>query len=172
MVDRVSLVVALARAVPRLPVSTNAQAEKALNKVVGLLATNLPLDRARALPNESIDHLKSALDDVMPITDLKKVSKLWDPKRTVPSTAARTDLARELSELLDGHRAPFNPTPRPLGETRAMEPQRREQLKRDLERFATPAQLKAVIKKWDRRAAISPDTGREALVKIVHQFLN
>lgn len=160
MVDRVSLIVALAGKMPPLSASTNVQAEKALNKVVALFMQQMPLAAARRVSGQTAWDLRAALDEVLTRAELKKVAKLWDPRRAVGDETSQRELAGELAELLDSEREPFDPTPRPLKEARALDAEARKKLKDEFTRFASRKQLNAVLKKWDKNARYPANTAR------------
>lgn len=172
MPDRVGLLSALASELPPLSDAANLEAEKALNKVIALFVSQLPLARARRMNGKAGRELRAALDQAMSYGELKKISKMWDPKRTVETSTSQTALVRELVELLDATREPFDPTPRPLQEARALDRAAQSALKDALKRFATRAQLNAILKKWDPRARYPADAPRQIVVQHLHELLD
>jgi hypothetical protein len=171
MVDRVSLIAGLAGELPPLSASANVQAEKALNKVIALFMQQMPLAAARRLTGPAAHDLRRALEDVLTRAELKTVSKLWDPKRAVGNETSQSELAGQLAELLDGDREPFDPSPRPLQEARALDTKSRERLKDGLVRFASRPQLNAILKKWDRSTVFAANVPRAAIVRHLCELL-
>ncbi|HPF23708.1 MAG TPA: hypothetical protein PK417_09530 [Hyphomonas sp.] len=71
-----------------------------------------------------------------------------ETKRTVPASNAHTELAQDLTDLMEGKRKPFVPTKLSLPQARSLGSD--EVLELRLERFATISQLKAILKKWEK----------------------
>lgn len=119
MLDRLSLVKELDREV-RLPAASSAKAAGLYDKLLALLVVELSLLEARNLGGSTRSALRTFIDGAMSMTDLKKLSKRWDPKRAIGRDTTQTEVRRSLCDLLDRKAEPYAPPPR----TRSSQPRR------------------------------------------------
>lgn len=150
MLDRIELIQGLNRLPLKMTATAHRAFEKTLDKAVGQMLFGLPLPAARAAPGSVRKAIAEALNESLVMADLKKVSKLWEPKRTVPAGVAHRDLAADLTDLMEGRREPFEPTKLSLNQAQALSSTAKAELVLGIQRFATLPQVKATLKKWDK----------------------
>tara|TARA_R110001599_G_scaffold24650_3_gene88874 strand:- start:548 stop:1111 length:564 start_codon:yes stop_codon:yes gene_type:complete len=155
MVDRIELVAELGALPLKLTSTAERGLEKTLNKAISQMLTGLELDAAKSAPGSVRKHVAQSLSDALTMAELKKVSKLWEPKRTVSAGVAHSELARDLVELLEGRRSPFVPTKLSLPQARSLGGVAKSELASGIQRFSTPPQLKSLLKSWDKHSALN-----------------
>jgi nucleoside-diphosphate-sugar epimerase len=74
--------------------------EKTLNKAISQMVVGLSLEAAKASPDSTRCAIATGFAEALGMTELKKVSKLWDPKRDVPASTAHVELAADLVALM------------------------------------------------------------------------
>ena len=163
MVDRIELVAELGALQLKLTSTAERGLEKTLNKAIGQMLTGLPLEAAKEAPGSVRSHIIQSFTDALTMAELKKVSKLWDPKRTVSSTLAHSDLAHDLKDLLNGKRSPFQPTKLSLPQALSLGDAEKSELVYGILRFCTTPQLKALLKKWDKHSEINKSSDPSAI---------
>jgi hypothetical protein len=150
MSDRIALLSELGKLPLKMNAASSRTLEKTLNKAIAAMLAGLPLDGAQSAPAATRRLISASFEDSLTMADLKKVSKLWEPKRTVPPSIAHTELARDLTDLMEGRRRPFVPTKFTLPQALSAGDGDCVDLVRGLERFAVAKDLKATLKKWDK----------------------
>lgn len=155
MVDRIELVTELGALPLKLTSTAERGLEKTLNKAISQMLTGLELDTAKSAPGSVRKHVAQSLSDALTMAELKKVSKVWEPKRTVPAGLAHSELARDLVELLEGRRSPFVPTKLSLPQARSLGGIAKSELASGIQHYCTSPQLKALLKKWDKHSDIN-----------------
>jgi hypothetical protein len=166
MVDRIPLIQSLSNVFPTLKPSAYRTTLAAADKLVTLLLGHTPLPMARACDEVVKTSLAQFLHESAGVRDLKVISKLWDPQRSVAADISNSDLARDLADLLCERRYPYAPTTLTLAEARALDAGAAQRLKRDLQHFASLTHVKAIKKRWDKHAEISNTSS----VKIVEHL--
>lgn len=165
MLDRIELIQGLNRLPLKMTGTAQRGLEKTLDKAVGQMLLGLPLPAARAAPSSVRKAISEGLNEALVMADLKKVSKLWEPKRTVAPGVAHGELAADLTDLMEGRREPFEPTKLSLIQARALGGSARAELVLGIQRFATLPQLKATLKKWDKASTV--DSAEKIRVRLV-----
>ena len=156
--------------------SLKASEEKALvgslNKALALALAGIELNDARECSTSVRKQIYSCLADCLTLSELKKVSKKWEPKRTVSSSIAQSELVEDLKQLAEREREPFVPSKLTLNAALSALPADRIALEQGIMRFATPAQLKSMLKKWDKHANapsnLSATQLRDQLLSLLH----
>jgi hypothetical protein len=174
MLDRIVLLSELNSLQVEMKATAQRALEKTLNKAIGQLLAGLPLAEAMSAPQTTRQLISIGFEESLTMAEIKKVSKLWEPKRTVPASIAHTELAQDLTDLMDGRRKPFVPTKLTLPQARSLGSADARELKLGLERFATAAQLKALLKKWDKHSALNkggkePEIRERLLSLLLHR---
>lgn len=168
MLDRVDLLRGLNTLPLRLTGPSRQALTKTLDKALGQMLAGLPLAAARAAPPPVRASVSEALYEALTMAELKKVSKLWEPKRTVAPGVAHSALAADLTDLMEGRREPFEPAKLTLAQARALAGPAKADLLLGIERFATLPQLKTILKKWDKAsAADTADRIRTRLLELL-----
>lgn len=165
MLDRIELIQGLNRLPLKMTGTAQRGLEKTLDKAVGQMLLGLPLPAARAAPSSVRKAISEGLNEALAMADLKKVSKLWEPKRTVAPGVAHGELAADLTDLMEGRREPFEPTKLTLIQARALGGSAKAELVLGIQRFATLPQLKATLKKWDK--ASTADTAEKIRARLL-----
>jgi hypothetical protein len=111
MLDRLYLLQELDRNV-RLSSANSVKAEALYEKLLSLIIAEMPLADARGLGAGQRAALRAFIEGAMAMSDLKKVVKRWDPKRTISKETTQTEVRRILVELLDRRREPHVPPPK------------------------------------------------------------
>ncbi|MEZ6002056.1 hypothetical protein [Hyphomonas sp.] len=171
MLDRIELI----SAVNGFPLKISATAQRALHKTLdkalGQMLVALPLEAAQAATATEQRMIIEAFTESLSMADLKKISKLWEPKRTVTSSVAQTELARDLEQLLFRSREPFKPTTLSLAQVRSLSDADRGTIETGIRRFATASQAKALLRKWDKHNNLKTGGGdaeiRERLLDLI-----
>tara|TARA_R110000796_G_scaffold49335_4_gene117819 strand:- start:3792 stop:4352 length:561 start_codon:yes stop_codon:yes gene_type:complete len=163
MVDRIELVAELGALPLKLTSTAERGLEKTLNKAISQMLTGLELETAKRAPGSVRQHVAQSFSDALTMAELKKVSKLWEPKRTVSAGLAHSELVRDLVELLEGRRTPFVPTKLSLPQARSLGGVAKSELASGIQHFCTPPQLKALLKKWDKHSDINKASDMDAI---------
>lgn len=170
MLDRIELMHGMNRLPLKMTGTAQRALEKNLDKAVGQMLLGLSLSTARAAPATVRKSVSEALNEALTMADLKKVSKQWEPKRTVGAGTAHRDLASDLVDLIEGRREPFQPTKLSLIQARALGTSAKAELILGIDRFATLPQLKATLKKWDKASTLdTADKIRARLIDIIRE---
>ncbi|MEO1659341.1 MAG: hypothetical protein AAFR51_00025 [Pseudomonadota bacterium] len=150
MVDRVELITAVA---PRVSLSAvnSAKYLKALKAALIVLLAEYDLEDARALSHSQKQELATALDQLFTISELKKISKKWEPKRSVSSGFTQTEIVSALHDLLFERRDPYTRPTLSLSTARTMQRAEIDRMLILINRLMPKAELKAVLKKWDKK---------------------
>ena len=162
MLDRVVALQQLETLRPTLNVTAERAFEKALNKAIALAMSGVDLADARKADPSTQRNIKSALEDCLTMAELKKVSKKWEPKRTVTSSTSHQELVDQLTELLEEKRTAFQPPKMSLAQARSFDPKEAAALAYQIEHLCTPAQIKSLLKKWDKHNQALLTRGAEA----------
>ncbi|MEM6410229.1 MAG: hypothetical protein AAF683_01680 [Pseudomonadota bacterium] len=150
MVDRVELITAVAPTV-RLNATNGTKYLKALKTALILLLAEYELENARALNSTQKSELATAIDQLFTLAELKKISKKWEPKRSVASGFTQTEIVRALQDLLFEQRDPYNRPTITLTAARNMSGAEIESMLVTINRLMPKTELKAVLKKWDKK---------------------
>ena len=169
MANRLSVISSLNDLTPKLPETAKTQLINALNKSIAILFSGTNLEAIRGCSGSERKAFVEAMSDGLKLPDLKKVSKAWDPKRTVLAGTSFTQLLGELSELMNGEREPFLPPKMSLPDALRLSGQEKAMLADDIARFATAPQLKGLLKKWDK-LGLGGDAMKMALPKLRHNL--
>lgn len=154
MLDRIEFISELNKQSLKLSSTAQRGLEKTLNKAIGQMIVGLTLTEAKAAPSHLKSLVSKSFDEALSMADLKKLSKLWEPKRTVPAGVAQSELARDLILLMKEERPPFEPTKLSLAQARSLGAHDKADLVLGIERYATLPQLKATLKKWDKASPL------------------
>jgi hypothetical protein len=163
MLDRFELLRALNSQPLKLNGAAHRALEKTLNKAIAQMVVGLSLDAAKAAPESTRKAIAAGFAEALAMAELKKVSKLWDPKRAVPASIAHADLAGDLVALMEGQRRPFEPTRLGLAQARSLGEKDRAELVLGIQRLASLPQLKAILKKWDKVSPLSTGGDERAI---------
>jgi hypothetical protein len=157
MVDRLSLL----REMEPLAKPTGTQAEsirRTLDKAMIELTLTLPLASARTLPQTSRAELEIVVHDVLSPKDAEKLAHLWEPSRKVDADA-KPKLKHDLIDLLHKKREVYAiPSAVGLDEARKLANGSRETLSAAIEHLAPLADLKALLRQWDKHISPKPTT--------------
>lgn len=156
MINRLDVLNALSHAT-ELSMAKNRQALALVDKAIVFYLQNLSLSDARALRQRDRKLIEDTLDQVLVMADLKKVSKLWEPKRRIGAAESHTELVDMLISLLRGEREPYTPVTLSLPAARALTGPEREAVSQTILHFAPDADLPKLLKKWDKHL---PDGAR------------
>lgn len=149
MVDRITLLSEIAPRVT-LGVASATSLHKKLEDALKILVVELALGAARELPKPAIDDLKAAMNTLLDLANLKKLSKRWDPARPIDSDVALTDLRRQLIDLLENERPLYVECSLGLSEAQELSGDRLVLLRRTICELAPKTHLKRLVKKWDK----------------------
>lgn len=163
MLDRFELLRALNSQPLKLNGAAHRALEKTLNKAIGQMIVGLSLNAAKAAPEGTRNAIAAGFAEALAMAELKKVSKLWDPKRAVPASIAHADLAGDLVALMEGERRPFEPTKLGLAQARSLGEKDRAELVLGIQRLASLPQLKAILKKWDKASPLNTGGDEKAI---------
>ena len=155
MLDRFELLRALNSQPLKLKSSDRTALEKTLNKAISQMVVGLSLEAAKAAPDSTRCAIATGFAEALGMTELKKVSKLWDPKRDVPASTAHVELAADLVALMEGQRSPFEPTNLGLAQARSLGEKEKAELVLGIRRFASLKQMKPILKKWDKASPLN-----------------
>ena len=174
MVDRVELISAVAPTVS-LSAVNSAKYLKALKSALIVLLADFELSDAQALPSSVKQELATALDQLFTISELKKISKRWEPKRSVASGFTQTEIVAALLDLLFERREPYVRPTISLPVASQMSVAEQDAMIRTINRLLPKAELKAVLKKWDKKfkpaASFSIPQFRERLSALLRSEL-
>lgn len=150
MVDRVELITAVA---PRVSLSAvnSAKYLKALKSALIVLLADYELSDARGLTSPQKHELATALDQLFTISELKRISKRWEPKRSVSSGFTQTEIVAALHDLLFERRDPYTRPTITLTAAREMDAAELNAMLATINKLMPKAELKAVLKKWDKK---------------------
>jgi hypothetical protein len=171
MLDRFELLRALNSQPLKLNGAAHRALEKTLNKAIGQMIVGLSLDATKAAPESTRKAIAAGFSEALAMAELKKVSKLWDPKRAVPASIAHADLAGDLVALMEGERRPFEPTKLGLAQARSLGETDRAELVLGIQRLASLPQLKAILKKWDKASPLNTGGDEKAIRAALREML-
>jgi len=139
---------------------------KQTNKILLALLKFSTLERVRALPPSVRQTLSGRLDVSFTLPELKAVSKAWEPKRKIEEGETQTDLGRNLSTLMQWGREPYLPVDSRLTLKSAREAvsEERAEMAMKIGDWAPKADLKRLLKKWDRNNEVIQTAGRNRQV--------
>lgn len=163
MLDRFELLRELNSQPLKLAGAAHRALEKTLNKAIGQMIVGLSLDAAKAAPERTRKVIAAGFAEALAMAELKKVSKLWEPKRVVPASIAHADLAGDLVALMEGRRKPFEPTKLGLAQARSVGEEDKAELVHGIQRLASLPQLKAILKKWDKASPLNTGPDEKAI---------
>lgn len=164
MANRIAIISTVAEKV-RLPTTKASQYLKQLDKALGIVLSELPLNEARQLPEYHRNNLESALREAVVLSDLKKIAKKWEPKRKIESGTTQTEITNALVELLHEKRSPYEPSTFTLEQARNLGEKRKVLLEDQIERLAPLTDLKKLARKWDKHNKSLPNSGRKDISK-------
>lgn len=162
MLDRIEALRQLDALSPKLNVTGERALEKALNKAIAMTLSGVDLEVVKGAGPRTQQNLKRALADCLTMAELKKVSKKWEPKRTVTAGTSHQELVGQLTDLLEERRLPFSPPKLSLAQARSLDPIQTNALSYQIVELCTPAQIKSLLKKWDKRNKSAQTKGVEA----------
>ena len=163
MLDRFELLRALNSQPLKLNGAAHRALEKTLNKAIAQMVVGLSLDAAKAAPESTRKAIAAGFAEALAMAELKKVSKLWDPKRDVPASTAHVELAADLVALMEGERFPFEPTKLGLPQARSLSDKEKAELVLGIRRFASLKQMKPILKKWDKESPLNSAGDEKAI---------
>lgn len=163
MLDRIELLRDLNGLPLKLKGAEQRALEKTLNKAIGQMLFGLALPTARAASGPTKAAVFAGLVEALTMAELKKVSKLWEPKRAVPASISHAELASDLAALMNSEREPFEPTKLGLAQARSLGEKEKADLALGIQRFASPTQLKAILKKWDKASPLNTGGDEKAI---------
>lgn len=150
MVDRVELLGVLIRS-GEPSADRVAKIHQQLDKALSIALEEISLEKARDLSGSERAELVNTLRSILTIADLKKIAKIWEPKRRIDGSASQTEVAEALVALLQGEREPYaSCTAFTLAQARALEHGERRDLGESIARWAPEADLRKLAKKWDK----------------------
>ncbi len=171
MLDRFELLRELNGQPLKLNGAAHRALEKTLNKAIAQMMVGLSLDAAKAAPESTRRAIAAGFAEALAMAELKKVSKLWDPKRAVPASIAHADLAGDLVALMEGQRRPFEPTKLGLAQARSLGKKEKDELVLGIQRFASLPQLKAILKKWDKASPLNTGGDEKVIRAALREML-
>lgn len=172
MLDRFELLIALNSQPLKLNSAGHRALEKTLNKAIGQMIVGLSLDAAKAAPESTRKAIAAGFAEALAMAELKKVSKLWDPKRAVAASIAHADLAGDLISLMEGQRRPFEPTKLGLAQARSLGDKDKAELVLGIQRLASLPQIKAILKKWEKASPLNTGGDEKAIRAALLGMLN
>lgn len=162
MVDRIGLLHNVANLPLELTTPLERNLEKSLNKSISVLLLGLDLEAARNSSDGVRREIIESLSACLSMAELKKVSKKWDPKRTVTSDTSHEELTRDLATLLNREREPFLPPKLTFNQANSLGNRDQRSLREAISHFCTPPQVKALVKKWDKFSELATSTNTTA----------
>jgi hypothetical protein len=171
MLDRFELLRELNGQPLKLKSSDRTALEKTLNKAIAQMLVGLTLDAARGASPTARQAIAAGFAEALALAELKKVSKLWDPKRAVPASAAHAELAGDLVALMEGQRSPFEPTKLGLAQARSLGEKEKVELMLGIQRLASLPQLKPILKKWDKASPLNTSGDEKAIRAALFEML-
>lgn len=171
MVNRIDVLSVTANKV-QLPATKAAQYLKQLDKALGLVVSELPLEEAQRLSSVDRKNLETALREAIPIADLKKISKKWEPKRKIEASATQTEVTNALVELLHKKRRPYAAITFTLAQARSFDNETKLEIYYQIDNLAPLTDLKNLAKKWDRYNKYLPSSSRKEIVQRLISLLN
>lgn len=164
MVDRVAVLAGIS---PQAVFSAAAgkKFNDQLTKAIGVAMGNLPLAKARELPEPVRAEVGATLRGLLTFAELKAVAKSWEPKRKVEPDESQTQLANNLEALLLGRRAPYSLPAETLADAKALAAREREELLEILVEVAPMSDLKKVAKRWDKHNVSLQSVPRKQLTQ-------
>lgn len=133
-----------------------------------LLAT--PLSVALSFPDEVRADIPRIIDDVMKPADAAKLSKLWEPSRSIDKEN-KALLKRDLVDLFLGRRKAYTKPSYPSPQVaQTLPPDERAALRAAIERLSPTADLKALLKKWDPKGKAAPTTRNDAKQRLLRHL--
>jgi len=163
MLDRFELLRELNAQPLKLNSAAHRALEKTLNKAIAQMIVGLTLQAARSAPESTRKAIAAGFAEALAMAELKKLSKLWEPKRAVPASAGHAELAADLVALMEGQRAPFEPTKLGLAQARSLGDKDKAELLLGIQRLASLPQLKAILKKWDKASPLNTGGDEKAI---------
>jgi hypothetical protein len=157
MVDRVELLGVLIRS-GEPSAARVVKIHQQLDKALSIALEEISLDKARDLSGSERGELVNTLRSILTIADLKKVAKVWEPKRKIDGSASQTEVAEALVALLQGERDPYvSCTTFTLAQARVLGHDERRALGDSIARWAPEADLRKLAKKWDKNNDVLAD---------------
>jgi hypothetical protein len=163
MLDRIELLRDLNGLPLKLTGTAQRALEKTLDKAIGQMLVALPLAAARRASPQAHRMISAGLIEALTMAELKKLSKVWEPKRAVPQGAGHAELAADLIALMNGDREPFEPTKLGLAQARSLGGAEKAALAQGIERYASAPQLKPILKKWDKASPLNTGGDEKAV---------
>jgi len=164
MVNRIDILSVTADKV-QLPATKATQYLRQLDKALGLVVSELPLAEAQSLSSVDRKNLESALCEAIPIADLRKISKKWEPKRKIEAGVTQTEIINALVELLNQKRKPYAAITCTLAQARSLDNEKKSELRYQIDCLAPLSDLKSLARKWDRHNKSLPNSGRKDISK-------
>jgi len=171
MVNRIDILSVTANKV-QLPATKATQYLKQLDKALGLVVSELPLAQAQSLSSVDRKNLEIALREAIPIADLKKISKKWEPKRRIEASASQTEITNALVELLHQKRKPYVAITFTLAQARSLDNEQRSEIGYQIDSLAPLTDLKSLARKWDRHNKSLPNASRKEISKKLNSLLH
>lgn len=150
MVNRVDLIRAVSPSV-KLPTKDGVAYQKALTKSLIILLANYDLEDARNLNKAEKKELATSIDQLFTLAELKRISKKWEPNRSVSSGFTQSEIVHALHTLLFEEREPYIRPKLKLNEAQALKGREYQALGAQIEKYMPLAELKKVLTLWDKK---------------------
>lgn len=171
MVDRVALLNVLPNRAS-LPPTTALEFHKLLDKAIAMGIAELGLKDARLMSGQDRKELEGALKHILPLADLKKVAKKWEPQRKIEDGTSENRIADALVELLHGKREPYEYRDIALKEARELGGREKHVLSCSIKELAPLGDLKKLAKKWDKENKALATSERQQLATTLLALLD
>lgn len=131
-----------------VPQTTRTQIRGAMYEALKAVMLAVPLEDARALPEDDRRAFESAMVRVLTKEDHKKLAKLWEPERGTIDDGAVGWLSRDHIDLLTGKREPYSGISHSPADVAGMSAEEREVFDTVVSRIAPVKDLRATAKRW------------------------
>lgn len=163
MVNRLALTDAVLKATGSLKESDRAAYQKLMDAVLAFVILQLDLESARKLPAAEREELAHALNDILSLDQIKKVSLKWEKlRKPLWAGLSATDIAGDLADLLERRREPYEGLSGvSLRDARSLDGRELNRFVERVQRIAPPSDLTKLMKAWDKHAP--PLSGRKEI---------
>lgn len=132
------------------------------------------LSEVLKMSDDARRRIADVVSEVLTFTELKKVSKRWDPARTVDTNLSHSDLIEQIKQLVEGVREPFKPIAKlTLSRAHALDEASKANAAEGIERLIPDKQVLSLLKKWDKHSpkatSASGDEMRTHLVDLLYE---
>ena len=172
MVDRLEAIIDLTGLRPSLSLASQKALQKSLDKTLSLLVLGVDLSDIVNASGEARTRIADVLSEALTFTELKKVSKRWDPARTVDKSLSHSDLIEQVRELVEGVREPFEPVAKlALSRAHTLDEVSKANASDGIRRLMTDQQVLSLLKKWDKYSAVATSGNNSEMRKHLVELL-